>query len=110
MRDPAQRGETVYVETCADCHGEGLQGDDMSPPLAGSDFLWDWNGLSVGDLLERLVLSMPEDNPKRLTPQQKADVIAYMLRYNEVPAGQVELAGDAKALKGIRIDAVRPEG
>ena len=52
--EQAQRGDLVYAESCAECHGTALDGIDDSPPLAGSDFLWDWNELSVGDLFERL--------------------------------------------------------
>jgi hypothetical protein len=106
--EQAERGATFYSEGCAECHGEGLQGDDMSPALAGADFLWDWNGMTVGDLFQRLVISMPEDDPKRLTTQQKADVVAFMLRENGIPAGQVELPNTAKDLESIWIEAAAP--
>ena len=106
--EQADRGAPLYAERCSECHGEGLQGDDVSPPLVGSDFLWDWNGTSVGDLFERIVISMPEENPKSMTPQQKADVLAFVLQQNEIPAGDAELASSKKELSPIRIDAVRP--
>ena len=106
--EQADRGAPLYAERCSECHGEGLQGDDVSPPLIGSDFLWDWNGLSVGDLFERIVISMPEEDPKSMTTQEKADVLAYVLKQNEMPSGDAELANSKRELSPIRIDAVRP--
>jgi cytochrome c len=105
----AQRGATLYSKGCAECHGEGLGGDDMNPPLLGSDFLWDWNGLSVGDLFDRIVTSMPEGKPQSMTPQEKADVLAFMLMQNELPAGESELAAVSNDLRKHRIDAVPPK-
>ena len=32
----AARGLTAYNENCADCHGEELEGLDISPALAGA--------------------------------------------------------------------------
>jgi cytochrome c len=107
-KEQAGRGEALYVERCGECHGQGLEGDDISPPLIGSDFLWDWNGLTLGDLFERIVLSMPEENPRSMTPQQKADVLAFVLLQNEIPAGEKELASTKQELAPFRIDAVRP--
>jgi hypothetical protein len=80
----------------------------MSPPLYGSDFLWDWNGVTLGALFERIVLSMPEENPKSMTAQEKADVLAFVLSKNEMPTGDVELASTKRELEPIRIDAQRP--
>ncbi|HVS62022.1 MAG TPA: cytochrome c [Thermoanaerobaculia bacterium] len=106
--EQAERGESLYSQGCAECHGEGLGGDDMNPPLLGSDFLWDWNGLSAGDLFERLVISMPEGDPRSMSPQEKADVLAFMLMENELPAGEEELSSSANDLRRFRIDAVKP--
>ncbi len=32
----AYRGETVFLEACASCHGEGGAGGGVGPPLAGA--------------------------------------------------------------------------
>lgn len=106
--EQAKRGEPLYVAECADCHGAALEGDDMSPPLAGADFLWDWNGLTVGDLFERLRISMPEDDPKSMSNEEKADVLAYMLWKNSIPAGERELSSSTKDLSPILFEAVPP--
>ena len=106
--EQAERGRELYAEGCGECHGVGLEGDDMSPPLVGSDFLWDWNGLSVGDLFERIRLSMPEDKVKSMTDQEKADVLAFMFAENQMPPGEAELAAKTGDLTHIAIEAVAP--
>ena len=49
----AKRGAAGYAEQCASCHGDQLTGGEMAPPLAGGEFLSNWNGLSAGELFER---------------------------------------------------------
>jgi hypothetical protein len=63
------------------------------PPvlLGGAQFLSNWNGITVGDLFERIRKSMPQSNPGKLTRKQAADVIAYVLSFNKFPEGDVEL-------------------
>jgi S-disulfanyl-L-cysteine oxidoreductase SoxD len=100
----AKRGEAVYAEQCANCHGERLEGIDMSPPLVGSTFSSNWNTLTVGDLFDRIRTTMPIDRPGTITPQQNADVIAYMLKANQYPAGDRELPNTVAPLKTIRIE------
>jgi mono/diheme cytochrome c family protein len=105
--EQARRGEVVYVESCANCHGERMEGIDMSPPLAGSTFSSNWNTLTVGDLFDRIRTTMPMERPGTLTPQQNADVIAYMLKANEYPAGETELPNVVTPLKTILIEPAR---
>src|SRR5689334_14947069 len=47
--EQAERGHSVYHGQCEVCHGETLAGGDEVPPLAGAQFLSNWNGLTVGD-------------------------------------------------------------
>jgi cytochrome c5 len=106
--EQAKRGELVYRRTCARCHGDVLSGGELATPLTGSSFLANWNGLTVGDLFERIRVSMPADNPGSLTGQQIADVLAHTLRFNGFPAGRKELDRRAELLKEIRIETQRP--
>ncbi len=55
----AKRGAEAYEKNCAECHQQELGGDGFAPALAGADFLNAWNGLSVGDLYDRIRVSMP---------------------------------------------------
>jgi quinoprotein glucose dehydrogenase len=104
----AQRGKQLYSDACASCHGPELTGGEMAPPLVGGDFTSDWNGLSVGDLFERMRISMPQNAPGSLTGQQNADILAFMLSANKFPVGQAELAKDAMMLKGIKFETKKP--
>jgi mono/diheme cytochrome c family protein len=103
----AKRGEAVYNETCANCHGEHLEGADMSPALTGATFSSNWNSLTVGDYYDRIRTTMPMDRPGTLSPQQNADVIAFILKANQYPAGTTELPNMVVPLKGIKIEAAR---
>lgn len=105
----ARRGEPLYAMHCAVCHGPDLTGGDMAPALVGTTFTSNWNQLTLGDLLERIRASMPQDNPDALTRAQKADVLAYMLSKGAYPAGQAELPAQTDALQSITFLAVRPE-
>ena len=107
--EQAERGHSVYHSQCEVCHGESLTGGDEVPPLAGPQFLSSWNGLTVGDLFERIRKSMPANDPGKLTAQQNADVLAYLFSFNMFPAGKTELPPDVQLLKQIRIEASRPD-
>jgi len=106
--EQATRGEAAYLQECARCHGPGLEGADMTPPLTGGAFTANWNDLSVGDLFERIRVTMPLDQPGRLSRQQNADVIAFVLKANSWPAGAMDLSRDLAVLKQIRIQATKP--
>ena len=102
--EQAKRGEAQYLQSCGPCHGASLGGGEMAPSVAGPDFISNWNGLTVGDLLDRIRTTMPQDAPGSLSPQQNADVLAYMLSVSKFPAGQTELARQPDMLKAIKIE------
>ena len=103
----AERGEAVYLDACARCHGTNLEGEEVVPPLKGGRFTSSGNGLTLGDLYERIRTTMPYDDPGTLTRQQNADVIAYLLRQGRFPAGQRELASRAEVLRMIAFEATK---
>ena len=104
----AKRGEATFVDACSNCHGRNLEGADMTPPLTGGAFMANWDGLSIGDLTDRIRVSMPLDRPGSLSRQDNADVVAYILRFNEFPAGKDELPRDTQAQKQIVFKAAKP--
>lgn len=91
----AKRGDTVRTNACSACHG----GSDWR-----GNFMLGWKGRSVADLVDHLRSTMPMDAPGSLKPQEYADVVAYMLSINGIPAGQAELK-DGASLKTILIEA-----
>lgn len=106
--EQAKRGEPVYSKECAACHGAELTGGESAPALAGGAFLSNWSGLTLGDLFDRIRKTMPQSAPGRLTRQQDADVLAFMLSRNKFPAGKTELYRQSEMLKEIRFEAEKP--
>jgi len=106
--EQATRGATAYAKHCAECHLEDLAGDGFAPALKGPEFMSNWNGLTVGDLFERIRVSMPPSHPSAVPAKEKAEIVAFMLKSNGFPAGKVDLADKADALKGFKFEATKP--
>lgn len=112
----AERGQKLYTTNCASCHGDDLAGRMVdaqqkahnSPPLVGNSFLQDWNGLPLADLFERTRISMPQQAPGSLSAQQNADLLAYLLQKNSMPAGDSELPPRGELLKQITFVTAKP--
>jgi mono/diheme cytochrome c family protein len=100
----AERGAAAYKSACSECHGADLSGDGFAPALTGAEFSGNWNELSVGDLFERIRISMPPTGPAGVPVEQKADIVAHMLKFNKYPAGKTELESKTEALKLIKIE------
>ena len=103
-KEQADRGAAAYKAVCSECHGNDLAGDGFAPALMGSDFMGNWNDLTVGDLFERIRVSMPPSGPAAVTPAQKADIVAHILNSNKFPAGSAEMEPKTEVLKGIKIE------
>jgi hypothetical protein len=74
----------------------------------GSEFSANWDDLSLGDLADRLRISMPQDNPQSLSREQTADLIALILKGNKLPSGQADLPFQTENLKMIKYKANKP--
>ena len=92
----AKRGEQTYLGICRSCHTPSEQ--------AGAPFSQNWNAHPLSDLFLYLCQFMPKDNAGSLDPYDAADVMAYLLKINAMPAGTVELVPDTLVLKKILID------
>jgi cytochrome c len=103
--EQAKRGEALYSMQCAACHGSELTGGESAPPLMGGEFLSNWYGLTVGDLFDRIRVSMPADRPGTLNREKAADILAHIFLVNQFPAGKTDLATQSEYLKQIRIEA-----
>jgi mono/diheme cytochrome c family protein len=106
--EQAKRGEAQYQDKCSSCHGPDLSGGEMAPALTGGDFATNWNDLSVGDLFERIRISMPQNNPGSLSRAQNAEVVSFILQKGGYPAGKTELPGQTEVLNGIKFLATKP--
>lgn len=107
--EQAKRGEEVYKKQCASCHGAMLNGGESAPPLSGGVFVSNWDGLTLGDLFDRIRKTMPLSSPGKLSRQEVSDILAHVLRVNKFPAGKSELYRQSEMLKEIRFEAAKPE-
>jgi mono/diheme cytochrome c family protein len=107
--EQATRGKGIFAQECAKCHGADLTGVDEAPALSGGAFLANWDGLTVGDLSERIRISMPPNAKGKLSRQQIVDVLGHVLSVNSFPAGKTELDPKTEFLKQIRIEATKPK-
>lgn len=104
----ADRGRASYGTSCASCHGDQLTGGEIAPPLSGGDFISNWNGLTVGQLFDRIRTGMPPGAPGKVLRDAKIDIVAYILSYNKFPPGEKELPSQTAMMNTIRIDAEKP--
>ena len=104
--DQAKQGKVQYGQNCASCHLDDLSGSGQALPLVGDAFTQTWEGLTVDDLFEVILATMPpplQDKPPNLSADAALDVVAYLLQSNQFPAGKDELKNDPNALKNILI-------
>jgi S-disulfanyl-L-cysteine oxidoreductase SoxD len=104
----AERGKAIYFEKCTRCHGPTLMGGgEGAGPLQGSTFGGNWNGVPLGEMLDRMRSSMPLDKPATLSRQQSADVLAFIFSVNKFPSGKTELSRQAEILNLIQFKATK---
>jgi mono/diheme cytochrome c family protein len=106
--EQAKRGEPAYAQYCASCHGPDLAGGEMAPGLTGGEFSANWNDLTLGDLFERMRISMPQNAPGSLSRQQNADILSFILKKSNVPAGNTELPTATEQLATVKFAGQNP--
>jgi hypothetical protein len=67
-----------------------------------------WSGATLDVLFNYIATAMPLDRPSSLARMANADILAFILKANNFPAGAKELSAGSEDLKAIRFDAVRP--
>jgi hypothetical protein len=94
--EQAERGSTVWVNTCLECHDQY--------EFEGENFTSLWTEVSLRTLYRRIYRTMPDDNPGGLERAEYADVVAYILSLNGYPTGSEELPADDGVMRSIRVD------
>ena len=92
----AERGAQIFEQVCMRCH--------QPEQFTGPGFIDAWAGQQADVLFELIRTTMPEDNPSSLKKREYAAVLAYLLRLNGIPAGEMDLPSTARKLKLIRIE------
>src|SRR6185312_5457047 len=89
--EQATRGAQVYTTRCAMCHGDNLAGMESAPALAGANFKKSWESQPLLTLANRIKTTMPPTAPNSLSIAQLTDLVSYLLKANDLPAGNVAL-------------------
>src|SRR5579872_2719324 len=105
--EQAKRGQALYSKACASCHRADLEGHGPTPSLAGSEFRDRWDGQTLDDLFEKMQATMPADHPGSLSREDNAAILAFILRSNEMPAGEKDLPADSDSLAKIHFTAAK---
>lgn len=105
--EQAERGGEIYGGMCASCHGPQLGGIDAAPGLNGGSFYANWDGYTLGEMADRVRISMPSNMPGVMSRQQVVDVLAYIFSRNGMPPGSRELPRQSGPLKAIVFKAQR---
>jgi mono/diheme cytochrome c family protein len=98
----AARGEALFQEHCAACHGARLEGNP-AVALTGPAFRarWEDGTHTLDDFYYIIRTLMPYSAPGSLSRPQYADIVAYILKVNAYPAGDKELEPKAPAMKTL---------
>jgi len=95
----AERGREIYAYNCQSCHTPSSH--------TGPVFVTAWGGRPLLDLFGFIRENMPQNDPGILSNKEYAQVLAYLLQMNGMPAGSDELPPDVVTLKGIRFETGR---
>ena len=101
----AEHGRTLYMQNCGRCHGADLSGSFEIPPLIGR-FMPYWSGSTLDALFDYVSAAMPLDHPGALGAAANADIVAFLLKSNDIPSGAKELS--AGQMKTINFDPAKP--
>ncbi len=98
------RGEALYQQQCAACHGVELD-SAAAPELVGTTFRKSWSrlGANVAELFNRISTTMPPGQAGNLDEAQNLEILAYILGRNNVLQGSEELKNDYNYLSAIPI-------
>lgn len=96
----AERGRTVVVQHCAECHQDDLRGGE-GPALKGDSFMVKWESHTVERLFHKVRDTMPTPDDTDVSEAEKLDSVAYILQQNGFPSGKTELTvtGDLAAIR-----------
>lgn len=101
--EQAAAGQTAYVNHCADCHGEQLEGLDISPALTGDRFDQTWRGKSAAVLAFHVRRMPPESaaEPGAISDDAYIHILAYLLAANGFAPGDDPLPNELAALEEL---------
>jgi len=97
----AVSGGALYLRSCVECHGITLAGGEAGPALVGGAFWSQWQDQSLAAFSQITASTMPVNNPNGFSPNQYADLLAFMLQQNGLSAGEEPLTANVGDLVAI---------
>jgi mono/diheme cytochrome c family protein len=97
----AARGASSFTTYCARCHEAVATDGEEGRPLAGRGFWQSYRESTVDYLLDYVSRSMPNGAGGTLSANTYADLVAFILSRNGLPAGAAELSRDSAT--GVKI-------
>jgi mono/diheme cytochrome c family protein len=94
--EQAARGREMYAMQCRSCHTPASH--------TGTTFASWWDRKPLSELYQFVTTRMPKNEPGSLQPDEYVDLVAYLLKLNELPSGTEPLPADSVAMKKIRIE------
>jgi mono/diheme cytochrome c family protein len=102
--EQATRGERIYDNTCAACHGGNMRGTPGAPGIIGIRFEIKWTNKPASELFGFIQDTMPKGNEGSLTSEEYADVLAHILATSGYPPHpERRLPNERAALEQIMI-------
>lgn len=89
----ATRGEKAYDKDCGECH---------DPAEFSAAYMRGWVGQTAFAFTESIAETMPLESPGGLKPQEFIDIVAFLFKFNGLPAGETKM--DDKNVKEILIE------
>ena len=110
----ARHGKLLFLGYCYMCHSADRTEGPPDPAsrrgmpfgtekrlmsLTSDRFAQRWG--RVFDLYNKVAKAMPADSDNKLNPEEAADIVAYLLQVNGLPAGKETLKADTGAMKNM---------
>ena len=86
---------------CKSCHTPASH--------TGATFAQWWDRKPLSELFLFITTKMPKNEPGSLQPDEYADLVAYLLKMNDMPSGSEALPPDSATLRKIRIETAKKE-
>jgi hypothetical protein len=101
----ADRGEVNFFDHCVECH----DGSGDGPILSSEEVFNRWREEKLSALFTFIKTRMPVDNPGSLTDGEYLDLLTYILKINEFPAGDTDLLPpELSRVRLVGVDGPKP--
>ena len=89
--EQATRGEAQFETHRMECHAGDLNPQNSASRLVGERFMDRWRDEKLGYLFNFVSTSMPRRAPASLTESVYLDIVSFLMRSNQFPAGSEPL-------------------